>query len=155
MTVINCVNIANISILFFYFFAWACFLIKVFGKFSLLMFVNKFTLPDVFKKLLSLQLVQIFDSNLWFKKSCKFAALTVSPNSCTKFNSSTAWIITSSWTEWNISLSTFSLMSTYFTLTFQMMPSRPVDTDIIISYWYFEESTDFCFKSNIISPYLV
>ena len=92
-------------------------------------------MPNIFKKLLSLQFVQIFDPNFWSKKSCKFAGHTVSPNSCTKFNSSTAWVITSCWTEWNVSLSTFSLMSGYFTLTFQMMPSRPVDTDFILIFW--------------------
>ena len=54
-------------------FAWACFLIKVFGKFSLSKFVNNFTLLHVFKRVLSLQFAQIYDPHFKFNKRCKFA----------------------------------------------------------------------------------
>ena len=121
-------SIVNISITFYFMFLYDLVFWRNKSIWQILMFINHFTLPHVLKKVLSLQFVQIYYPNFWFNKSCELVAHAVYPNSCTKFNSATEWIITSCWTEWNIFLLIFSPMSGYYTLTFQMMPSRPVDT---------------------------
>ena len=52
---------------------------------QILKFINHFTMPHVFEKVLSLQFFQIYDPNFWFNKSRELVAHTVSPNSCTIF----------------------------------------------------------------------